>query len=163
MNADYWIQQLQLQPHPEGGYFRETYRSDESITGDSLPARYDGERSLSTAIYFLLKGDQVSAFHRIRSDELWHFHAGSPLTLHLLDGGGHRTLKLGPNPQDGAAFQHTVPRQTWFGAAVDDPQGYTLVSCTVAPGFDFRDFEMADPQQLAGEHPGHRELIYRLS
>ena len=95
-DAEYWIDKLSLKPHPEGGHFRETYRCRDTVPGDALPDRYAGSRSISTAIYYLLRGHDVSAFHRIKSDEVWHFHAGSPLTVHVIDDqGNHNTVRLG--------------------------------------------------------------------
>jgi hypothetical protein len=125
---------------------------------------YSGARAASTAIYFLLAGEQASAFHRIRSDEVWHFHAGGSLTLHLLEEGrGYRTLHLGGEPLGKEWPQAVVPGGTWFGATVDEADGYALVGCTVAPGFDFADFEMARRHELLAEFPQHRGIIERLT
>lgn len=119
---------------------------------------------MATAIYFLLPGDQFSALHRLRSDEVWHFYAGSSLTLHIIDPQGCLTQKkLGTNPDKGESFQVVVEAGCWFGATVDDPQGYALVGCTVAPGFEFEDFELGNRQQLLEQYPQHRELIERLT
>lgn len=154
----YWIETLDLCPHPEGGYFRETYRSSEEIAHGALPARFSGARAFATAIYFLLPGDAFSAFHRIRADELWHFHAGAALTIHLIaPGGDYRALMVGPD----GPFQAVVPAGCWFGA--EAAGAYALVSCTVAPGFDFDDFELADRQALSDAYPQHRALIERLT
>lgn len=145
--AAYWIETLGLRPHPEGGYFRETYRSP-----------------FSTAIYFLLPGDQVSAVHRIRSDELWHFHAGSALTLSVIHSSGRlEEIALGPRADRGERLQAAVPAGCWFGASVDDRASYALVGCTVAPPFEFRDFELGDRARLLAEYPQHRDLIERLT
>lgn len=157
-DANYWIEKLGLQAHPEGGYFRETYRSAEKMTQDDLPDRFLGERSFSTAIYFLLTENNFSSLHRIQSDELWFFHAGSPLNIHLIEPNGDcRCLTIGPD----GPFQAVVPARCWFGAEVG--QGYALVSCTVAPGFDFADFELADRVALVKEFPQHSDLIMRLT
>jgi predicted cupin superfamily sugar epimerase len=162
--AEYWIQQLDLQEHPEGGFFRETYRSHETIPPEALPERFSGARSFATAIYFLLKGDDFSAFHRIKSDELWHFHAGRPLTLHMIDSSGrYQKTVLGENPQNGEVLQATVPEGCWFAAETLDRSGYTLVGCTVAPGFDFADFEMGRRSELIELYPDHRQLIKTLT
>lgn len=161
---DYWIERLELDPHPEGGYFRETYRSEEDLSAENLPERYGSGRSLSTAIYFLLRGSQVSRFHRLKSDELWHFHAGSSVTIHLIDpDGSYSQLRLGSDPDRGERFQRVIPAGCWFGATVDDPDSYTLVGCTVAPGFDFADFEMGDRTTLSTQFPAYREVIERLT
>lgn len=162
--AQRWIERLGLQDHPEGGYFRETYRAAESLGTCCLGADYDSPRSVSTAIYFLLRGDQTSALHRIRSDEVWHHYAGGDLTLHLLAAdGGYRRLRVGSGTAGEGLPQAVVPAGVWFGATVDDPASYALVGCTVAPGFDFRDFEMARRADLLARHPEHRELIERLT
>jgi predicted cupin superfamily sugar epimerase len=156
--ADYWIEKLGLHAHPEGGYFRETYRADEKITTEGLPDRFLGDRSFSTAIYFLLTENNFSSFHRIQSDELWFFHAGSELKVQMITPNGNdRCLTIGPD----GPFQTVVPAQCWFGAEVK--KDYALVSCTVAPGFDFTDFELADRQTLLTQYPQHRDLIVRLT
>lgn len=161
--AAYWIRHLGLQPHPEGGCFRETYRASESIPNAALPARFAGPRAFGTAIYFLLKHPDVSALHRIRSDELWHFYAGSALTLHLFEpGGSYRRLRLGLRPARGEAPQAVVPAGCWFGAELAQPRTYALVGCTVAPGFDFADFELAQPARLQRRFPRQARLIARL-
>ena len=140
--AGYWIRKLDLRPHPDGGYFRETYRAPDRVNLGGLPARYTGSRHASTAIYYLLPGEEVNQLHRLHSDEMWHFYTGSPLTLHLIHPNGtYEARQLGPEPGSGQAFQVLVPAGCWFGATVDDPEGYTLVGCTVAPGFDLDDFE----------------------
>lgn len=157
--ADYWIQKLDLSPHPEGGYFRESYRSSELISQEALPPRFNDSRHFSTCIYFLLAGDQVSHFHRICSDELWHFYAGAPLTIHLLDDSGYRSLPL---DADGN-FQQMVPSGAWFGASLDVSDSYALVGCTVSPGFDFADFEMAKREDLLKQWPEQADLIQRLT
>ena len=163
-NAAYWVNRLRLQKHPEGGFFRETYRAEESMPANALPQRFKGARSFATAIYFLLQGREVSRFHRIQSDELWHFYTGSALTVHVLNPAGHYTaLRLGADPVQGHEFQARIRSGCWFGATVNDPRSYALVGCTVAPGFDFADFELADRHQLLSQYPQHIELIKRLT
>lgn len=165
MNAEaqYWIEKLGLQPHPEGGYYRETYRSGQRLLGCCLH-QHEGVRVAATAIYFLLQGNQFAALHRLRSDEMWHFYAGSTLTLHIIDPQGNLSqVKLGKDVANGETFQVVVPGGCWFGATLDDPHGYTLVGCTVAPGFEFEDFELGSRQQLIEQYPQHRELIERLT
>lgn len=159
------VRDLGLSPHPEGGYFRETYRSSETIPETGLPERFHGERSMATAIYFLLGPGDFSAFHRIRSDETWHYYTGScGLAVHVIQGdGSYRLIRLGNRTGAGETFQATVPAGAWFASEPCDAQGFALVGCTVAPGFDFRDFEMADAVALAGEHPDLEGLIRRLS
>ena len=162
--SEHWIRELGLTPHPEGGHFRETYRSAETVAADALPDRFDGDRCLGTAIYFLLAGANFSAFHRIRSDEAWHFHDGTGLTIHVLTAGGtHERRLLGLDVERGDSPQVVVPAGYWFAAEVTSPDGFALVSCTVAPGFDYLDFELADRAALAAQYPPHRELVERLT
>jgi len=158
-----WIEQLSLEKHPEGGWYREVYRSSENILSAGLPARFDGERSFCTSIYFLLSGDEFSALHRIKQDELWHFYGGSGLTVHVIDKAGrYSQKKLGSKLDLGESFQHTVEAGDWFGASVS-ADGYALVGCTVAPGFDFADFEMPGRDYLLGLFPMHSDIIKRLT
>ncbi|WP_201986710.1 cupin domain-containing protein [Hymenobacter rubidus] len=152
------IQQLRLQPHPEGGYYRETYRADLGITVES-----GARRSVSTAIYYLLEDDNRSHFHRIQSDELWFFHQGQPLELLLLQNGQLTTITLGHDVGRGELPQAVVPAHTWFGARVKSGAGFSLVSCTVAPGFDFADFELAERTQLTREFPSLAALIEQFT
>jgi uncharacterized protein len=162
--ADYWIKTLRLIPHPEGGFFRETYRAAETIPTSALPRRYAGRRSFSTAILFLLRSGKVSRLHRLKSDELWHFHAGSRLTIHVISPTGHYTaVRLGRDPEHGEGLQALVKAGHWFGATVDRPSSYALIGCTVAPGFDFADFELADRGMLTARYPRHRGIIARLT
>jgi predicted cupin superfamily sugar epimerase len=172
------VRHLQLLPHPEGGYYRETYRSSGRIPGEALPAPFSGERNYSTAIYFLLEGGQYSAFHRIASDECWHFYQGIPLHIYVLHPSGElETIVLGNgplgddpatddpgagDPAGGAVFQAVVPAGCWFASRPSAPGGFCLVGCTVAPGFDFTDFEMAGAETLAREYPMHASLIREL-
>lgn len=163
-NAAYWIEKLGLSPHPEGGYFIQTYRSDESVRDGQLPRRFEGDRVFCTAIYYLLEGKQFSAFHRIKSDEIWHFYAGSSLTLYVIDRKGRLSRrKLGNAWENGEAFQVVVEAGAWFGASVDDPDSYALVRCTVAPGFEYEDFELAERRRLIKEYPQHQQIIERLT
>jgi predicted cupin superfamily sugar epimerase len=161
--AAYWIDHLDLKPHPEGGFYKETYRAAESIPGTALPHRFEGARNFSTAIYFLLRSQDKSLFHRIKSDELWHFHAGSALAIYVLTETGLTIHKLGCRVDEGEALQIVVPANTWFGAKVIDDNAYALVGCTVAPGFDFQDFEMATTSQLLNDFPKHEEAIRQLT
>jgi predicted cupin superfamily sugar epimerase len=151
--ARYWIDRLHLEPHPEGGHYRQTYRSPFTLPRSSLPG-YAGDRAASTAIYFLLAGNQFSAFHRLRSDEVWHFYAGSALIVHVIEpDGNYRQLFVGNNPEQDEVFQAVVPAGCWFGSSLRQPNTYALVGCTVAPGFDFADFEMARREKLAAQFP----------
>ncbi|MCU0325058.1 MAG: cupin domain-containing protein, partial [Spirosomaceae bacterium] len=155
--ASYWVEKYNMQSHPEGGYFAETYRSSETIGKDALPNRFSGDRSYATGIYFLLEGHHFSAFHRIQSDEMWHFYAGNPLSVYYIDFEGNiQIIKLGNNPDNGEVFQAVVPAGVWFGSKPSELNGYSLVGCTVAPAFDFADFELADRATLIEEFPQHR-------
>jgi predicted cupin superfamily sugar epimerase len=157
--AEHWIETLGLQPHPEGGYYREVYRSAEWMSASSLPLRFTTDRCFCTSIYFLLRGCDVSHFHRIGSDELWFFHAGDPLTLHVIDPAGtYCALRL-----DGTSLQIAVPHGCWFGATVDEANGMSLVGCSVSPGFEFSDFELATRAQMLALCPAQRVLIERLT
>lgn len=160
--AEKWIRELDLEKHPEGGYFKEVYRSPEVI--GSLPGRYSGERVFSTSIYYLLEGDQFSAFHRIQSDEIWHFYEGCHLLIYIIDGKGHlEKVTLGRDITNGQKLQHVIERGQWFAARPSDRNSFSLVGCTVAPGFDFRDFELGESERLFKKYPAHRKLILELS
>jgi predicted cupin superfamily sugar epimerase len=164
LTADDLIKRFNLVSHPEGGWFRETYRSTEIIPGDALPERFGGPRSFSTSIYFLLEQGDISALHRIKSDEMWHFYAGAPLTIHVITPiGAHRELKLGADVAASESFQDVVPTGCWFGAEISGTGPYSLVGCTVAPGFDFGDFEMGCRGALLQQFPSHAEIIRRLT
>jgi len=164
MKHDYWIKNLGLTEHPEGGYYRETYRSAEEIGGASLPHRYRQARAFSTSIYYLLEGDNVSRLHRLKSDELWHFYAGSSLSIHVIDGNGsYSRIRLGSDFDRGEVFQTVVAAGIWFGATVDDPESYSLMGCTIAPGFDFDDYELASREELLSLCPAHQPIIDRLT
>ena len=164
LSAKELIAQLGLIRHPEGGWFRECYRSRESVAASALPGRFGAARSFCTSIYFLLEHGYVSALHRIKTDELWHFYAGSPLTVHAVTPeGAHHSWQLGAHPAAGETFQAAVPAGCWFGAEVRGEGAFALVGCTVAPGFDFADFEMAERDLLLADHPQHRDLICRLT
>lgn len=162
-NVDYWINELKLLPHPEGGFYKETYRSEEILEKDNLPSRYQGDRNFSTAIYFLLRSQDRSVFHRINSDELWHFYQGSTLLIYVLTGEGLKIHRLGANINQGDSLQVLVPANCWFGAIVEKPESYALCGCTVSPGFDFRDFEIARQDFLLMHYPEQSEIIKRLT
>ena len=138
------IKQLQLSPHPEGGHYRETYRAS------TLVETARGPRPASTAILFLLSAGERSHWHRIHSDEGWHFHGGGPLLVHQLSANGHlQTTRIGMALQNGEQPHHVVPAGDWFAAETAPGSDWSLVSCTVAPGFDFADFELASAAQLS--------------
>lgn len=163
-NAAYYIEKLRLSTHIEGGAFRETYRSEMTIGQEHLSAAFRGNRNASTAIYFLLKEGQFSALHRIASDELWHFYEGHTLHIYEIRPEG-KLMKhvLGKDLEKGESFQCVVKAGSWFGSRCEVPGGFSLVGCTVAPGFDFEDFVLADRQTLSEEFPQYRELIVELT
>ncbi len=164
VDAAYWIDRLQLTAHVEGGAFREIYRSDLVLPRQDLPAAFNGDRSASTSIYFLLAKGQFSAFHRIAADEVWHFYYGDPLLVHEITPDGQLTThRLGSNPENGESFQTVVKAGSWFASLPSPGSEYGLVGCTVAPGFDFADFELADGAALSAEFPKHAELILQLT
>ena len=148
------VEALSLHPHPEGGWFRETYRG-----APSLPH----ERSTSTAIYFLLSQSQHSRFHRIDADEGWHHYEGDVVRVHILDESGYRWVDVGPLDGAGVEPQAMVPAGAWFAAEVlEGDQGFSLVGCTVAPGFEFEHFELATSAELKMHYPEHSLIIDRL-
>lgn len=157
------VKKFDLLPHPEGGFYRETYRSAGTIPQDALPEAFSGERNFSTAIYFLLEQGNFSAFHRIRSDECWHFYAGDPLHVHVIfPNGEYGLIRLGHAIGAGEVFQAVVPAGCWFASETAGGGSYSFVGCTVAPGFDFADFELAQGDVLSAEFPQFEKLITRL-
>jgi hypothetical protein len=163
--AQHWIDRLNLQPHPEGGWYRQTYRAALTLPQSALPG-HGGDRAASTAIYFLLAGGQSSALHRLHSDEVWHFYAGSSLIVHVIAADGdYQQLLLGSDTEAGEQFQFVVPAGCWFGSSLRDTSAtaYALVGCTVAPGFDFADFEMAQRDKLIAQYSQHQDIIERLT
>jgi predicted cupin superfamily sugar epimerase len=163
-DAKQWIDTLHMTRHAEGGFFKQSYRCIETIDKEHLPARFDGNRQISSAIYFLLEGDDFSAFHRLRQDELWHFYQGCPLTIHVIDEAGeYSEVKLGVNLSKGELPQAVVRAGRLFGATIADSGSYALVGCTTAPGFEYDDFEMPSRERLLDDYPRHRKIIERLT
>jgi predicted cupin superfamily sugar epimerase len=161
-DASYWIDALALERHPEGGYYRETYRAAGTVGGRELP--HGGDRRFSTAILYLLTSDDASRLHRLRSDEVFHFHVGSTLTVHVIEPAGeYRRIALGHEPRDGEVLQAVVPAGCWFGATVERRDSYALVGCTVAPGFEFADLELGRRDDLLARYPQHRAIVERLA
>ena len=157
-NALYWIENIGMLEHPEGGYFKETFRSEKVFH----PEGFLGERNFATSIYFLLEKYNVSNFHRIKSDEIWYYHAGSPLHVYVIYPNGKlKELKIGPNLKDGEVLQAIVPANTIFGSTCTNE--YSLVGCMVSPGFDFNDFELFPTSQLLDLYPQHKTIIEVLS
>ncbi|MDG1332898.1 MAG: cupin domain-containing protein [Crocinitomicaceae bacterium] len=149
------IKRFDMQAHPEGGYYSEEYRSEMTLP--------NMERQLTTSIYFLLPSEHVSHFHRIKSDELWFFHEGSPLTVHTLDEHGHGEHLVGLDLKAGQTPQFLVPADTIFGSSVNEANSYSFVSCVVAPGFDFRDFELFTSEELLKNYSEFEEVIRRMT
>ncbi|WP_282163271.1 cupin domain-containing protein [Ulvibacterium marinum] len=158
------IQNLKLKPHPEGGYFRETYRSAGTIDQKSLGNAYSGLRNQATCIYFLLTSKAFSAFHKIRQDEIWHFYKGSPIELHMISpNGDYSKVRIGNSFNKGEVPQFVVPGGYWFAAETLSKGAYSLVGCTVSPGFDFKDFVLGNRQKLLSKFPQHSEIISRFT
>ena len=163
-DAAFLIEHFHLQKHPEGGWFSEVYRSGEIIPPQGLPGRYGKERNVATSIYFLLEGHDFSAFHRLLSDETWHFYSGCPLNLHIIHPVGIlENIILGNEARSNMQFQYTIPHGCWFAARPADPSSFSFIGCSVAPGFDFEDFELASRDRLIEAFPMHQRLIERLS
>ena len=154
MDSKTLIDALGLTKHPEGGYYKETYRAADTLNN------LNGEaRNVSTAIYYLLEGNDRSHFHRIASDEMWFFHSGTALDIHCIVDGQLKTIRLGSDVSKGEVMQTVIPAYTWFAAQIVDLSSYSLLSCVVAPGFDFKDFELASRNQLVSEFPKLKSII----
>jgi len=158
------IANLGLVPHPEGGYYKSTYQSTERISDTEVSVNFEGERKLYTSIYFLLTSDDVSHFHRLKSDEIWYFHGGSPLTIHVIhENGEYEEIKLGMNLEKDEVPQALVPKNSIFGSSVYDKDTFSLVGCMVSPGFEFQDFELFTQDDLLRQYPQHEEIILKLA
>ena len=165
MTAQELIERLQLQPHPkEGGFFRETYRADEMLPPNDLPTRYGGSRAFGTAIYYLLTPGTFSALHRLASDEIFHFYLGGPVRMlqHFPDG-SRRTVLLGADLSAGQLPQVVVPRGVWQGSILEPGVAFALLGCTVAPGFDYSDYEHGNRNELVAQYPAFTDWIGRLT
>ena len=168
MTAADYIAALNMKSHPEGGYYAQTYQAAETIPKSALPDRFGGDRPYSTAIYFLLENHNRSALHRIQSDEVWHFYAGGPLHVYVIEptSGTLTVIRLGNRPNRGEVFQAVVRAGCWFGAKpIGEPNvpAFSLTGCTVAPGFDFADFELANSGTLLAQFPQHEQVISLLA
>ena len=161
--AERIVKALNLSKHPEGGYFSEVYRSDETIEND-LSERFSGKHSLYTSIYFLLSENDYSAFHVLKSDEIWHFYEGTTLDIHIINPDGVlRTVSLGRNFEADEHFQYCIKAGHFFAAEVRDKSSFALVGCTVSPGFDYSDFELCKEKELIEKFSPHTDLITRLT
>ncbi len=164
MTAQAIIEKLNLQPHPEGGFFRETYRSEEVISQDALPDVFEGNRNHSTAIYFLLPSEDFSAFHKINQEEVWHFYAGTAIKLVMISPEGICSeVIIGNDILNGEVPQFVVPKYYWFAAKVVEKDSFALSGCTVAPGFDFADFVMPTRSELLALFPQHKDVILEFT
>lgn len=160
MNVEFLVQHFNMLPHPEGGYYRETYRSNSITYFNDL----QGKRNNSTGIYFLIEKENFSAFHKIKSDEMWHFYHGDALeVIELHQNGELIKTRIGNNLNQGETFQYTVKANTWFASRVYQNGQFSFVGCTVCPGFDFADFELANQKTLLSEFPQHAEIIKELT
>ncbi|HEY9680364.1 MAG TPA: cupin domain-containing protein [Oculatellaceae cyanobacterium] len=172
MTADDLIEQLNLVPHPEGGFYRETYRSSVSLMQSDLPPVYTGARSASTCIYYLLVGDRFSCMHRICTDEIFHFYAGDSVEMLQLFSEPvltSRRITIGNRLELGESPQYVVPANSWQGFRLKPISnsagvaGFALLGCTVAPGFDFADYEEGLCSELSNQFPEEADLIVALT
>lgn len=164
MNAQEIISHFNLTAHPEGGYFKEIYRSKGKILEENLAEYFEGDRNYCTSIYFLLTAEKFSAFHKINQDEIWHFYTGSTLKLHQISPEGKYSIVLiGNDFANGEVPQYTVPAHYYFAAEVIQKNSYAFVGCTVSPGFDFKDFVLPSCQTLVSEFPNHQQIIKELT
>ena len=158
------IEKYKLKEHFEGGYHAEYYRSDEKISKDHLPSRFNASRVFSTGIYFLLNNNDFSSFHKLKADEIWHFYSGSPLILYeIKENGSLEKTFLSGNVDKDTQFMKDVKAGSWLAAEVLDKDSYSFVGCTVSPGFEFDDFELAERKNLIKLYPQHRDIIEKLT
>lgn len=160
--AGQYIKKLKLKKHPEGGYYKEVYRSGEIILGEHLPKRFKSSRNFSTSIYFLLEGKQFSAFHLLQSDELWHFYDGCDVIIYLLTENGKLTKRKIGRGAD-CRFQIAIEKNNWFAAELVNKKGFALIGCTVSPGFDFEDFNIGRRSELLKQFPKYKNLIEKFT
>ena len=161
--AEYFVENLNMTAHPEGGFYKETFASTENISDKDLDVNFEGSRMLWTSIYFLLRDGEVSNFHRLKSDEMWYYHSGSPLTIYIISPEGKLTIEqLGLNIENGEKPQVLVQKNYIFGSAMNN-EGYALVGCNVSPGFEFRDFELFERSFLIEKYPEYKKTILKLT
>jgi uncharacterized protein len=162
--VEYWVSNLGMSRHPEGGYYKETFQSEEQISDNELTVNFEGKRKLYTSIYFLLTSDDVSHFHRLKSDELWYYHGGSSMSIHVIDESGeYKEIKLGMDLAAGDVPQALVKKNSIFGSSVTEKDTFSLVGCMVSPGFVFQDFELFTQEELMKVYPQHKEIILKLA
>ncbi|MEH7382701.1 cupin domain-containing protein [Bacillus sp. JJ1533] len=158
-DAQYYITHLGLEPHPEGGYYKQTFASETMID-----TKQENPRKLYTSIYFLLGSKDISHLHRLQSDELWYYHGGSSLTVHIIDESGeYKEMQLGLNLEKGEVPQVLVPKNAIFGSSVKEENTFSLVGCMVSPGFEFEDFELFTQEELLKIYPQHEKVIRTLA
>lgn len=156
LKKEYWIEKLNLEPHPEGGFYKELPPSDVWMN--------EMDRPLYTNIYFLLTEESPSHFHQIASDEIWYFHYGSSLHVHeLLDEDTYKETSVGLDIEKGDVLQYTVKKGSIFGSSVNEGDDYALVSCMVAPGFSFEDFKLFTKNDLRNNYPSHHQIVDKLA
>jgi uncharacterized protein len=164
MTAQDWANHLQLLPHPEGGFYKEIYRSTEVIKKEHLPERFAGDRAFATSIYYLLEQGDFSAFHRIKQDEIWHHYDGGGLEVHIIKPNGEYLVKkVGKNILNGEEPQVVIDAGDIFGSRPVEGTAFALLGCGVAPGFDFADFELNDRDWLLEQYPQHGVIILQLT
>jgi uncharacterized protein len=164
ISAESLVKKYSLRKHPEGGYYKECYRSSDILPRKALPSRYKGDRNCSTSILYLLRAGSISRLHKLNSDEVWHFYLGGPLELlQITPSGKSNIVLLGQDVAAGQKVQYVVPAGHWFGARPARRTVYSFVGCTVAPGFDFADFELANPEDLSSAFPALKEKILSFS
>ncbi len=163
IDSKFLIEKLDLRAHPEGGYFRETFRSEEGIEQTALPERFDGDRNFAASIYFLLESGQKSRLHVLKQDEVWYYHAGCPTKIFIFTKDGEFVEEtLGDFASENPRFQVVVPVGAAFGAYPTEPDTYSLCGCATAPAFDFADFKFADAEELLARFPDRAEIINML-
>ncbi len=157
--AELYIKNLDLVKHPEGGYYREVYRSSEHFIVPDYSYKMK-KRNYSTSIYFLLEGNDKSHFHRLSSDEIWHFYDGSDIKIIIIDSAGNLSeVFIG---KEAGVFQYSINKNSWFAAEVVDKKSFSLIGCTVSPGFNFEDFELGKRSELLTMFPQHQEIIKKF-
>lgn len=159
------IKKFNLQPHPEGGFYARTFQSTDTVKSSDISRYYNESRYAGTSIYYLLTSNDFSAWHSLKSDEIWHYYRGSPVEIHVIDKNGNLTTHLLGDSFDNpkASFQFAIPAGDWFAAELLDKTSYSLVGCTVSPGFDFKDFTLADRGIFSSQYPQHNKIITRLT
>jgi len=162
LKAKQYKKKLKLKKHPEGGYYKEVYRSGELILGEHLPKRFKTSRNFSTSIYFMLEGNQYSTFHKLQSDELWHFYDGCDVNVYIINSKGKLLKKKIGRGKD-CKFQITIEKNNWFAAELADKKLFALIGCTVSPGFELDDFLMGKNKDLIKQFPQHKRLIEKFT